>query len=347
MQSNWTSSDATTARTTHSGLVTAILTGSFTLTAIYQTSQASTTILVNPSLVSSPAISACGMIETPGSYVLAGDISQVTASGPCLTITVGAVRLDCHNHHVSGVAVSGVSDVTMSNCVVAATATSLNSSVIVQDSSSVTLDHDSATGIGLSGGHDNSVLDCTIDGGYTGSGVANAGDDGILLTDETSDRIEGNTIQNVFDAGIEGVDVVANTVIANNTIINAANAGIASYWCTSWTADTVSGNTDSGSTNLVNFTYQVGRNCPDATTPGAFINNGFTGNVLRNPRPNGPTGGAMRFDFGNLLAAAVFGNLIQNNDMGGAPGPYTVPASGFVDGGGNICAPSANSFCGG
>jgi hypothetical protein len=73
-------------------------------------------------------------------------------------------------------------------------------------------------------------------------------DDGVVLVDEANDTIPGNTINNVFDAGIEGIDVVQNTAVAQNTIANAGNGGIGSYWCASWTGDVISSNFFRGGT---------------------------------------------------------------------------------------------------
>jgi hypothetical protein len=54
----------------------------------------------------------------------------------------------------------------------------------------------------------------------------------------------------------------------------------------------------------------------------------------------------MSSDFGSLPGSAVSNNFIQGNDMGTALGPYTVPASGFINGGDNICASFLFPFCG-
>ena len=215
----------------------------------------------------------------------------------------------------------------------------------MKDSNNVTLDHDSAPTIEFLRGHDNAVLESTIDGGYNGSGRNNGDDDGIVLADQTNDRIDGNTIQNVFDAGIEGIDVVANTVITNNTILNAGSAGILSAWCTSWTGNSLAGNGVSRSANLMYFFYEVGNPCFATSTPGAFANNRMTGNTFRDALPGGAPG-AIYFYFGSLTESVISNNLIQGNDMGTAPGPYTFPSSGFINGGGNICSDRLNPFCG-
>lgn len=341
IKSNWVASDSSVVRSTHSGLVTAIAAGTVTLTANYQTTVASMSVVVNPAIVSSPAIAACGLVVTAGTYFLDGDIAQSATAGFCLTITGAGVHLDCRNHSVSGILVSGATDVTIGNCVVTP------GFVEVKDSSNVTLEHDTASTIGMLRGHDNAVLGSLIDGGYDGRGGINGQDDGILIGDQTNDRIDGNTIQNVWDDGIEGLDVIANTVITNNTIVNTGSAGIGAAWCTSWSGNRVASNTVSRSPNLMYFYYNVNfAKCLDTSTPGAFADNRMVGNVFRDVVPGGADG-AMYFLLDKIPASSVSNNLIQGNDMGNAPGPFTVPTSGFLNGGGNICSSPLNPFCGG
>jgi hypothetical protein len=76
--------------------------------------------------------------------------------------------------------------------------------------------------------------------------------------DKIAQRLDGdvvrdNTIMNVFDAGIEGVNAVTNTVIANNTVTNAILAGIGSYHCTHWASNTVNGNRVSSGQFLIDI----------------------------------------------------------------------------------------------
>jgi parallel beta-helix repeat protein len=81
------------------------------------------------------------------------------------------------------------------------------------------------TGIYLRGGKNNTVVNNQIDGGN--------GDDGIVLETETNDRVQSNAIRNAPDAGIEGVGLVADTLIENNTMTSVL-AGINAYYATSW-----------------------------------------------------------------------------------------------------------------
>jgi hypothetical protein len=39
------------------------------------------------------------------------------------------------------------------------------------------------------------------------------------------------------------------------------------------------------------------------------------------------------------MSGTVSGNLVQGNDFGPNNGPYLIPLSGFIDGGGNVCGP--------
>ena len=339
-QSDWTTSDRRVATTTHSGLVTGIAAGPITLTASYKGTAQTLTVTVTPAIVRSPSITACGTITTPGTYVLEADVAQPNAAGPCLIIAASRVRVDGQGHSVTTVSIVGVSDVVLINCNVA------RHFILVRDANNVRLDHNVAAGIELANGRDNEVTHADIDGGYDGSGNTVGSDDGILLIDQTNVRIEGNTIRNVWDAGIEGVDVVAFTTIANNTIVNAGASGIASYWCTSWTGNVISGNSSTQSSNFMYVSYRTStQKCAVPSTPGLFQNNRVIGNVLRD-RVAGGTDEALYFTLGNLPSDAVSGNVIQNNDFGAAAGPYLNPPAGFVNGGGNICRPGTSPFCG-
>jgi parallel beta-helix repeat protein len=340
VQSDWTSSDRTVATTTHSGLVTALATGPVTLSASYKGTTRTLTVTVTPSILRSPSITACGTITASGDYVLDADITQPNTAGLCLTIAASGVRVDGRGHGVTGVSILGATDVVVSNCNVAPHV------IVVKDASNVRLDDDTAAAIELANGRGNQVTRVTIDGGYDGSGKTVGSDDGILLIDQTNARIEGNTIRNVWDAGIEGVDVVAGATIANNIIVNAGASGVSSYWCTSWTGNLISGNSVTRSSNVMYVGYMTStQKCAVPLTSGLFLNNRVIGNVFRD-RVAGGTDEALYFTLGNLSGTAVSGNVIQNNDLGDAAGPYLNPPTGFVNGGGNICRPGSSPFCG-
>jgi parallel beta-helix repeat protein len=201
---------------------------------------------------------------------------------------------------------------------------------------------DGSSGIALWEGHDNQVLDNVIDGGYDGSGRSVGEDDGILLVDESADTVRGNTIRNVWDAGIEGVDAVTDTTVDGNTILNAGKAGIASYWCTHWTGNAILHNSVAQSPYLMLAIYDRGSRCRDLTTLGAFADSQVVGNIFRAPIGQAP---GMLLVFDNLAPGATFNNLIRDNDLGSGPGPSVAPLSAFVDGGGNLCAIGSSPFC--
>ncbi len=334
----WKSSDSSVARVSTTGVVSAMGAGTAAITASVPAGSGMSTVTVTPVLLSSSTISTCGNIVKPGNYEVAADLSQPPAFGPCVQVLTAAVQLDCRQHLISTIQVSGVNDITVTNC-------ARGTFVDVESSTHVTIAHNALLEILLAGGSSNQVLDNTIDGGYDGSGGQVGQDDGIVLADEANDMIQRNTIRNVFDAGIEGVDAVTGSTITDNAIVNAGVAGIASYWCTSWIGNTIGDNSVSTSNWLADFFYDVGLGkCVNLQTPGAFENNRIIGNRFTSPLAHG---GSMNFNFPNLPAGAVGGNLIQGNDLGGVRGPFTNPASGFIDGGGNICAPGTSPFCGG
>lgn len=341
----WESSDRTVASVDTAGVLTGRRVGTVEVTATYLNSSARLTAVVAPVLLSSSTITSCGTIVSPGSYALAKDVSIAVPSGACLTIAASAVRLDCAGHSVTGIHMADVSDVVVTNCTLITEAIGSGQSfAMVTTSVNVTFIQNRLLSIVLRGGRDNRVLQNTIDGGYDGSGNLVGQDYGVFLVNEVNATIQGNTIRNVYNAGIEGADVVRDSLIADNTINNAAVAGVAAYWCTSWTGNTIRNNQVSRSLHLVRFRYQVGLGrCENTGTPGAFSSNTLIDNTLREDL--GGADGSMYFRFSSLDPAVVVGNVIQGNDMGTALGPYVVPASGFLNGGGNVCGGAPNPFC--
>jgi parallel beta-helix repeat protein len=208
--------------------------------------------------------------------------------------------------------------VTVTNCVV--TASAIN-------------------GMNLSDGTNNRILQSTITGGYPGGPASVGADDGIVLVYETGDTIQGNTISNFFDAGIEGADTVANTTFASNTITNTGANGIGTYWCTNWTNNVVRLNNVSQSGVMFYADYQTDPTKCGAGPPSAnFTGNSFIGNRFRSP-----VQGTVPVVFQGMVATfgagvPVSGNLIQGNDFGTQGCPLVSPVPGFIDGGGNICA---------
>ena len=391
-QAVWQSSNTAVATVSPAGLVTPTGVGTAAITATYSGATGTLEITVMNGTTfppSSPTITSCEAILTPGAYVVASDISGVTAA-TCLSIQASDVQLDCRNHTVSSLGFTTVHNVTVMNCTVTNTVfvispltnvtiahntlvggwNSITSQqltltanhisgqgvILVNASSSVVTNNtvDNATSqtfyaFDLVGGTNNQVLQNTINGGFGGT-IPNVGlDDGIILGNETSDTIQGNTISNVFDAGIEGVDIVQNTTIAQNTITNAGFAGIGSYWCTQWTGNVISGNTVSLSPTMLYVVYAVDKDkgiCGRPVPAGGFTNNQVTGNRLVNPPALGQDVYGISIALANLNVAAVSNNLIQGNDLGSGFTLVLSPASGFINGGGNTCDPASSPFCG-
>jgi len=239
---------------------------------------------------------ACGTLAS-GSFVLDADLS--TPVPPCLTISGISVSLDCKGHTISGsMWIKSASNVLVTNCKMdglftvenvsglSITNSTIASPVAFSDSSGLKLigntisknpsSNKGPAVVDVAGGQNHVISNNTLDGGYHGRDLSGAGhdagptdvDDGILLIDTTGDTISGNSIANVFDAGIEGANGLRNAVISNNTISNAIFAGIGSYFCTAWEGNTISGNTVSQSESALTAIFSTA-SCPQARHPPA------------------------------------------------------------------------------
>jgi hypothetical protein len=314
--------------------------------------------------------------------VLGNDISQATSASYCLQVlSVGVVQLDCRGHAVAGLNISTVNtvavancsvtgtlnvqnatNVTVTNCTLAAVQISNASSVVVASSAisatrqpvsvsngtNVALVQNtinSAPGAGINAeavllinGTNNQVVQDTFTGGYDGGGTEDGTDDAVVLSNETGDTIKGNTISAFFDTAVEGLGLVANTTVANNTISSIGTAALGAYYCTNWTGNVIQGNQVSLAPSLLLVNEEGGAFC--TTPPPVFSGNQFVGNQFRNPIGGvfgtGPRSPRMVVIF---VPGTAAGNLIQNNDFGTNDGPLVEPLSAFVDGGGNICGP--------
>jgi hypothetical protein len=109
--------------------------------------------------------------------------------------------------------------------------------------------------------------------------------------------MRGNTIRNVWDAGIEGVDAVTDTTVDRNTILNAGKARTALYWCTHRTGNAILHHSVSQSPYLMLAIYDRGSRCRDLTTLGAFADSQVVGNTFRAPIGQAP---GMLLVFDNL-----------------------------------------------
>jgi parallel beta-helix repeat protein len=200
-----------------------------------------------------------------------------------------------------------------------------------------------AAGIVLDGGSSNQVLNNTMDGAWNGVPALalqdfNGWDDGIVLSNEVSDVISGNTIQNVWDAGIEASNSLMNTIISNNTISHTLGSAIGAWWDIYWVGNQVLNNQADDAWQLLIIYYAQSTDTPPSTVH--FENNRFVGNVI---------GKLSGIDYAHVgprskIAINPFGypklfvgnNVLQNNQFG-EYAPELIPADGFTDGGGNVC----------
>lgn len=366
----WQTLNASIATVTAGGLLTGVGVGQtfVSATADGLFAQSVVTVEVTTTGASGTAITACSTIVASGAYVLTQDV--VAATSPCVSFSnVSNIQLDCQGHSAFGLALTNVSGATVQGCTVTDNVTmtnvtsvtlsrsTLESDVVVNQSSSVTIADNTLHsvrgssssnvhvlrdtietkgalyGVSLNGGMNNQVLQSTLMGGWTGSGETGS-DDGVLLTNETGDTIQGNTISSFFDMAVEGTDSVSNTTIADNTGSNLGFVGVGSGWCTAWTNNVVRDNNISNAQMFGFFNYVIGGNqCGLGFPSPAFSGNQFIGNVFRtSTNPGSPM---LRVD----MSGTVSGNLVQGNDFGPNNGPYLIPLSGFIDGGGNVCGP--------
>jgi len=375
----WQTASPSVATVSASGLVTATGPGTTTITALVAAPAARGVVTVFVAQPGNPTttITACQVIQKSGPYVLGSDLSQNGST--CLQVgSVAAVQIDCRGHMVSGLLMSTVNTVTVSNCSVTGPVTLTNvanvtvtnctlgsgvtvstgSSVVVQNSTisatvnpvavtngrSVELLQDTITSafgaaaVQFANGTADEVVQATISGGYDGSSAEVGTDDGILLTNETGDTITGNTVSGFFDTAVEGVALVSNATVANNTFSTIGAAAIGAYYCTNWTGNVIRGNQVSLAPTLLLVDDQGGAFC--TTPPPVFSGNQFIGNQFRNPITGfqGPRGRGPRMEV-IFVPGTAAGNLIQNNDFGANDGPRLLPLSAFTDGGGNICGP--------
>jgi len=384
-QALWQSSNTSVATVSSSGLVTTVATGVSTISATYQQISSAVTALVG---LTANQIGACGTFSGAGPFTVVADINVNTINCLRFTGNIGAV-LDCGGHEVSSIGLNSVQQFTIRNCRMHAGANQTlriltSRQVQVQDSDvlgsvfvsssnqDITLERNTfkwpvlapnfssfeSAEVYLSGGQNTRVINNVIDGGWDGglgSTYQHQGcDDGVLINSETNPVIDGNTIQNVFDAGIEpgASNDPIHATIQNNSIANAGYTGIGGYYVRGWDSSVFRNNTVRHSPSFLFFTSS------DAARTGVpamtLTNCQFTDNTLIDPVALPPVyGGAMTSVFAvNYLAGGlpytVSNNLIRGNNFGTIGlAPSLQPLFGFIDGGGNTCRPGGSLQCGG
>jgi hypothetical protein len=315
---------------------------------------------LTPSSIGGPAslgvIKQCQTISAPGSYTLGADLSSIPSG--CLTVSnVSDVVIDCGGHSIEStgpmpnggyaitanevfrlsirncrvlgsIAFNVVQDSDVTNSHIAGSYTQNNSSRVRFSGNSVTFDPAKPTASGivsLYSGSSNTVSGNQVDGVWDGNlstwGKQGA-DDGIQLTNESGDVVQDNTIRNVYDAGIEGIGVLNNTLIATNVITNIGYAGIGSYHGTNWTSNVVRGNQVSQSPSLACIEFTDNQQSAQINTA-IFQNNLFEGNIFSGQTARPPSFGSalppallISLDPPAAFPVIVGNNVIRNNVLG-------------------------------
>jgi len=377
---SWQSSNPQIASVSDSGLVTAIGPGASTISAGYESKTATLGISVS----GNGEIVGCGTFTGVGPFTVATDLKGSTFC--LRFSDSASAQLDCQGHDVSSLSLSNVQGFTLRNCALQAgenrTLQVLDSVNVTIDSADVlggvylracvgcTLSHSRfifpvrppdpsgtfvSSEVFLIDGRNNRIIQNTIDGGWDGNVgstyQAQGCDDGLLL--DANDVVQGNTIRNAFDAAIESsTSVVPLTVtIRDNTIAHMGFTGIGGYYVPGWQDSVFSGNTVSDSPSLLYFDGSGAKQA--SLTSLTLVNNRFEGNTLLNPvrlpqKYGGAFTPAMTVNYVTAgLPFEVSDNVLRSNNFGmSTAGPALAPATGFVDGGGNVCLPGGTLKCG-
>jgi hypothetical protein len=383
----WQSTNSTVASVSSTGLVTAVAVGTTTITATYQGKSASLSVSVAASIPIASCGTYTGPGPfTVGANLSSQTISCLSFSGntsaqlncqghDVASISLAGVRgfaiRNCVMHGTAALPSGSESGALQNLTVTSSSGVTVDSSdvlgvILLQACQGCTLSNSrfayppagfatSSGGIAaevfFEGGQGNQIIQNTIDGGWNGSRAAygtQGCDDGVGMSNDAGLLIQGNSIQNVYDAGIEAYvstpPAIVTATIQNNRITNAGYAGIGGYYVQGWQNSVFSGNIVTNSPTLLHFDVEVGpQNGVSMTT---LVNNQFLNNVLMSPVALPPQFGGVNTVsfyinyFGGGVPYNVTGNLVQGNNFGTSPlGPALLPKAGFIDGGGNICNP--------
>jgi hypothetical protein len=133
-----------------------------------------------------------------------------------------------------------------------------------------------------------------------------------------------------------------NATVSGNTFSRNGYAAIGNYYGPGWQNSTFDGNTSTTTPSFIHFVE------PGNVTAVTFQDNRVTNNIIRDPVPLAPVYGGKNaspvvIDYLGPAMRNVSGNVIQGNDMGRELAPILLPATGFIDGGGNICLAGASN----
>ncbi len=245
--------------------------------------------------------------------VFVGDSDNATLTNN--TITMGGIfLLPIQQSHLSGLSING-------NIINTTDATQINSSIQGDYLTNSTLTNN------------------TVHGSKTYT------DDAIVLGDSSGVTIQGNTLTDTFDTGIEFYGSNDQIKVLNNTIDSTAR-GIGGWYDLSMTNSIIDGNAVTNAT-VFDFNYAHMRTNPSTYTV-AFSGNQISNNSVSDGCVGPCNGPSAYFDFTGdfstnpvqpLTKTSITNNVLTNNNFDlNAYGPHLNPPSGFVDGGGNICS---------
>jgi parallel beta-helix repeat protein len=191
----------------------------------------------------------------------------------------------------------------------------------------------------------------TIDGHWNGDTTINAyhctsSDNGILLAGQSGGRVDGNTISNEWDCGIESYGTVSGTSMNGNHITNTGNCGIGGWYLDAFENNSLGDNDVMNAGSLFNFYRSFGFSTahPDVI----FRNNSIVGNAFNSSRygvmPKNQVPSAS-FNFSNLplqdsSGLKIGNNLFQGNDFNPQLAAPQISAGLAVDGGDNLFGPT-------
>jgi hypothetical protein len=194
----------------------------------------------------------------------------------------------------------------------------------------------------LGSGDHETVQYSTIDGGG-GTGVnGNFGmDDAILLQWSTAPTIDSNVVAHAWDCVIETMGLVTGAQFTNNQLTGGVGCGIGGWWWSSWRSNVVRNNRfDSSGTALWLFRLG-GLDSAHGETTVYFDHNTFDSNGVTHPTGAYGANIDLTTTDNPALAGLPFvsgSNVVSNNDWTASQyPPILIPATMFVDGGGNRC----------
>lgn len=167
---------------------------------------------------------------------------------------------------------------------------------------------------------DNAIIgNNTVNGGSPGTGVGAPGggnDDGIIL-DNGQDNllVRDNTLSHFYDAGIEPISTLTNSVIDNNTISYADEAGFGQYYGLWLVGNQITNNKISHARRAILMDAGSGLGFPAGHAGFSMSNNVFDHNTFTSP--NAGTNPVVCINAANPSApVTATGNVITNNNWG-------------------------------